>query len=101
MEVDAAFAEHRRQHCAHGVFRVIGGEDPHSPRLVVDVKFHAWDVPQGPLVVLRLEAQVPLDENLDLGEGPVEVLSEDVDVLRDHLELAIGLWWGEGRGVAS
>jgi len=42
------------------------------------------------VVVLRLEAQVALDVDFDLGQRPVQVLADLVDVLFYQEKLAIG-----------
>ena len=44
------------------------------------------------MVVLGLEAQIPLHVDLDFRQGVVEVLPELRDVVLDQDELAVGLW---------
>ena len=61
--MDPALPEHRHHQLAHGVLDLLRREHPHAARLLVHVELDPRDVPQGPLVVLRLEAQVPLDEH--------------------------------------
>ena len=90
--VDSLLGEHGHDELGHGVLGGLGGEDPHAAGLVVDVKVHARDVLQRALVVLRLEAQVALDEDEEAARLAAGVHADTFDVLDDHVELLLRVW---------
>ena len=93
--MDAALGEHGHDQLGHGVLGGLGGEDPHAAGLVVDVEVDARDVLEGALVVLRLEAQVALDENKESTRLAARVQADAGDVLDDHLELLLRVCAGD------
>ena len=67
------------------------GEDADAVVLPVDVEACVWDVAEGALVVLRLEAEVALDEDVDVAGCVARGASEGRNVGLDELELARGI----------
>ena len=88
-DVDALLGEHGDDELGHGVLGGLGGEDADAAGLVVDVEVDARDVLEGALVVLRLEAQVALDEDEEAGGLAARVRADALDVLDHELELLL------------
>jgi hypothetical protein len=61
VHVDPPLLQHDHHQLAHGVLDGLCGQHPNAVRLAVYVEANPWEHVQGPLVVLRLETQVPLD----------------------------------------
>lgn len=55
------------------------------------IELDAREVVEGAVMVLRLEAEVPLHVDLDFGQGPIQVFAKYLNVLLDQKELAVRL----------
>jgi hypothetical protein len=100
--VQAALGQHGDHELRHGVLGGLGREDPDPGGLLVHVEGDARDVVEGPLVVLRLESQIALDEDEEARRLAPHVHPDPLDVAHDQIELALrvcGREKQEGQGA--
>lgn len=96
-DVDAALLEHEDDELAHAVLDGVCCEDADAVVLSVDVEAAVLEgVAEGALVVFGLEAEIALDDDVDVAGSVSRRAAEGVDVVDDELELAGGVCGGAG-----
>ncbi len=91
VEGDALVAEHVVEERHHAVLDLLGREDAIAPGTVVDAEAHVRQAVERTLVVLCLEAEVPLDHDDDLAQGERWHLADAVNMSLHECELPLRL----------